>query len=655
MSIAVAWVLTTCCSATRDRPVEFDKTSTTTRNQFFLFTQRRFGPFFATQFLGALNDNVFKNALLILIAFQVAGLGSFDSNTLINLSAGIFILPFFLFSASAGQVADKYEKSLLIRRIKLLEIAIMVCAAVGFYLRSIPLLIGVLFLMGTQSALFGPLKYGILPQLLGDEELIGGNGLVGMGTFMAILFGTAIGGLLIGVPDTGPIAVGTIVVTAACMGYWVSRSIPLVPAVDPELKINWNALTETWRIIQFTRQNRTVFLSVIGISWFWFFGATYLAQFPNYTRVVLHGNEQVVTLLLALFSVGIGVGSLLCERLSGRMVELGLVPFGSIGLTAFGIDIYFAAPGAFSGELVGAMQFLQTPGSWRVAVDIIFIGMFGGFYVVPLYALVQQRSEARHRSRIIAGNNVLNALFMLMSAILAIAVLAAGLSIPELFLLTAVLNGLVAIYIYTLVPEFLMRFIVWILIHTIYRIRKEGLEQIPERGPAILACNHVSYVDALVIAGCVRRPIRFVIHHKIFQIPVLRFVFRTAGAIPIASKNEDPELLERAFEQIADALAKGHLVCIFPEGRITRDGAMSVFRPGIERIVERNPVPVIPIALRGLADSLFARGSGRSLRNFPWLLWAEIALIIGTPVAPETVTAGGLREVVARLLQGAER
>jgi hypothetical protein len=626
-----------------------------TSNQFLLLKQRRFGPFFATQFLGAFNDNVFKNALLILIAFQVAGIGSLDTNTLINLSAGIFILPFFLFSASAGQLADKYEKSFLIRLIKLLEIAIMTCAAVGLYLRSIPLLIGVLFLMGTQSSLFGPVKYGILPQLLDDEELIGGNGLVGMGTFMAILLGTAIGGLLIGIPDSGTIAVGMIVITAACMGYWISRSIPPVPTVDPGLKINWNALTETWRIIGFTRQSRTVFLSVVGISWFWFFGATYLAQVPNYTRVVLHGNEQVVTLLLALFSVGVGVGSLLCERLSGRMVELGLVPFGSIGLTAFGIDLSFASPGAVTGELLGAMQFLQSPGSWRVAIDITLIGVFGGFYVVPLYALVQQRSKASHRSRIIAGNNVLNALFMLISAVMAVAVLAAGFSIPELLLLTAVLNGFVAIYIYTLVPEFLGRFIVWILIHTIYRIRKEGLDQIPERGPAILACNHVSYVDAVVIAGCVRRPIRFVMYYKIFEFPLLRFVFRTAGAIPIASRKENPELLERAFEQIADALDKGHLVCIFPEGRISSDGVMSVFRPGIERIVQRNPVPVIPIALRGLADSLFGRGSGRSLRNFPWLLWAKIALIIGTPVVPEAVTAGSVREAVAGLLQDPEQ
>ena len=623
-----------------------------TDNQFALLKERRFSPFFFTQLLGAFNDNVFRNALLILIAFQFTNPDSVSANTLINLCAGIFILPFFLFSATSGQLADKYEKSRIIRLVKLFEILIMLLAAAGLYLGSIPLLFVVLFLMGAQSTVFGPVKYGIIPQLLDDKDLVGGNGLVGMGTFMAILLGTALGGLLIGNENTGAMAVGATVVIVACLGYWVSRSVPIVPAVDPTLTINWNPLTETWRIIRFTRRNRTVFLSIVGISWFWFFGATYLAQFPNYTRVILNGNEQLVTLLLALFSIGVGVGSLLCERLSGRMVELGLVPFGSIGLTLFGVDMFFAAPSTPGGEAIGAIQFIQTPGSWRVLVDVALIGLFGGFYIVPLYALVQQRSDPSHRSRIIAGNNVLNALFMLLSAGLAIGAFAAGFSIPELLLLTAILNGCVAIYIYSLVPEFLMRFVVWMLVHTIYRIRKLGLERIPERGPVILACNHVSFVDALVVGGCIRRPVRFVMYYKIFQIPLLSSIFRTAGAIPIAGKSEDPEILERAFDRIAACLEEGQVVCIFPEGRISRDGKMNVFRVGIERIVERNPVPVVPIALKGLADSLFARGSGRSLRNFPWLLWAKIELLIGEPTAPEVVTAEGLQQAVGELLQG---
>ncbi|HEY5624794.1 MAG TPA: 1-acyl-sn-glycerol-3-phosphate acyltransferase, partial [Gammaproteobacteria bacterium] len=390
------------------------------------------------------------------------------------------------------------------------------------------------------------------------------------------------------------------------------------------------------------------------ISWFWFFGATYLEQLPNYTRVVLGGNEQVVTLLLTLFSVGVGAGSLLCERLSGRMVELGLVPFGSIGLTVFGIDLYFAAPVAASGELLGAAQFAQTAGSWRVLLDVVLVGLFGGFYIVPLYALVQQRSDPAHRSRIIAGNNVLNACFMLMAAAFAIGSFSLGLGIRELLLLTAVLNGLVAIYIYTLVPEFLWRFIVWMLVHTIYRIRKLGLENVPDRGPAVLVCNHVSFVDAVVISGCIRRPIRFVMYYKLYQIPILHFLFRTAGVIPIASAREDPELLESAYDRIAENLERKQLVCIFPEGQITDDGMMHEFKRGIEHIVERNPVPVIPMALGGLADSVFARGPGRSWRRFPWLLWARIALVVGKPVEPQAASAEGLQHDVASLLEEAE-
>ncbi|MFQ6021711.1 MAG: MFS transporter [Acidiferrobacterales bacterium] len=618
-------------------------------NQFSLLGQRRFGPFFLTQFLGAFNDNVFKQALVTLIAFHSATLIATNTDTLVNLSAGLFILPFFLFSATAGQMADKYEKSRLIQLIKLLEILIMICAAAGFYLKNVPLLIGLLFLMGTQSSLFGPVKYGILPQVLKDEELVGGNGLVEMGTFLAILLGTMAGIILIGLSDVGIVAVSLTVIVVACLGYLASRRIPSVPRVDTALQINWNPFTETWRIIQFTRRNRTVFLSILGISWFWFLGAMYIAQLPNYAKLTLGGNEYVLMVLITLFTVGIGAGSLFCERLAGRKVELGLVPFGSIGLTVFGVDLFFAAPTPASAELIGAASFLQSPGSWRVMADITLLGMFGGFYIVPLYALVQQRSEPSHRSRIIAGNNILNALFMVVSAAMAIILLNAGISIPGLFLTTSVMNAAVAIYIYTLVPEFLMRFIVWILIHTIYRVQEEGLERIPNAGPAVLVCNHVSFVDALVIAGCVRRPIRFVMYHTIFKLPVLSFVFRTAKAIPIAPAKENPDMLDRAYEQIAQALEAGDVVCIFPEGKITDDGEMRPFRPGIERIIERNPVPVVPMALRGLWGSFFSRKGGPAMRAPPTRFWSKIALVVGAPVPAQTVNATGLQELVLTL------
>ncbi len=621
--------------------------------QFSLLSERRFGPFFLTQFLGAFNDNIFKQALITLIAFHSAHLLATSTGTLINLAAGLFILPFFLFAALAGQFADKYEKAQLIRLIKLLEVVIMACAALAFLLQRVPLLIALLFLMGTQSALFAPVKYGIIPQILREQELVGGNALVETGTFLAILLGTIGGTQLIAAGENGHRLTALVVASVAVFGYLASRRIPPVAPVDPQLRVNWNPLTETWHILQFARANRTVFLSILGIAWFWFIGAMYLAQLPNYTRLTIGGNESVLTMLIVSFSIGIGTGSLLCERLSDRKVEIGLVPFGSIGLTLFGLDLFLASPlaaaPAAGATLMGAGDFLQSPGGWRVAADIVLAGVFGGFYIVPLYALVQQRSERSHLSRIIAANNIVSAFFTVLSAAVAIALLGAGLTIPQMFCVAALMNAVVAIYIYTLVPEFLMRFLMWLLIHSLYRVKKEGLERVPDEGAAVLVCNHVSFVDALVIGACVRRPIRFVMYHKIFSLPILRFVFRTAKAIPIAPAREDPQMLERGFEAVSRALQSGELVCIFPEGRITEDGELQRFRPGVERIIDRDPVPVIPMALRGLWGSFFSRKGGGAMRRLPRGLFTRIALAVGTPVAPERVSVGGLQAAVLAL------
>jgi 1-acyl-sn-glycerol-3-phosphate acyltransferase len=620
-----------------------------TGNEFTLLKERRFLPFFITQFLGAFNDNVFKNALIILIAFQAADPA--QANVLVNASAGLFVLPFFLFSATAGQLADKYEKSHLMRLIKLLEILIMLGAAAAFILDSLFLLIGLLFLMGMQSTLFGPVKYSILPQHLKPEELVGGNGWVEMGTFLAILIGTLLGGVLIAIEHRGAWLVAGAVVILAILGFLSSLFIPRAEPDAPDLRINWNPFTETWRTINIARRNRTVFLSVMGISWFWFLGATYLAQLPNYTKLNLGGDEHVVTLLLTTFALGIGIGSMLCERLSGRRVELGLVPFGSIGLTLFGVDLFFAVPSvAADAPLIGAQEFLRSAPSWRVLLDILLMGMFGGFYIVPLYALVQQRSEPAFRSRVIAGNNIINALFMVLSAVLAIIFLdRVGLSIPQFLLLTAIFNAVVAVYIFTLVPEFLMRFIVWILVNTVYRLRTTGLENIPEEGPVVVICNHVSYMDALVVIGCCRRPIRFVMDYQIFKIPVLSFVFRTAGAIPIAPARENPEILEQAYERVARYLEEGEVVGIFPEGRLTGDGEIGPFKGGVQRIIRRNPVPVVPMALRGLWGSFFSRRLGKAMSHFPRRFWSRIELVVGEPVTPDQATSPLLREKVIAL------
>ena len=435
----------------------------TTRSQFTLLAERRFAPFFWTQFLGAANDNVFKNAFVVFVTFAAASRLALDAEVIVNLIGAVFILPFMLFSATSGQLADKYEKSRLIRWIKLFEIAIMTLGLAGFVLSSIGLLFVALALLGVHSTLFGPVKYAILPQHLTLGELVGGNGLVEMGTFVAILLGTIAGGVVVAIKPNGALLAGALAIAIAVAGWLASRRIPWTPPVAPQLAINWNPFTETWRNLGLARQNPVVWHSMMGISWFWFYGAIYLAQLPAFTQRVLGGDEHVFTLLLALFSIGIGIGSLLCERLSGRKVELGLVPFGAIGLTLFAVDLWLATRAMSADAQGGLAAFLATGAHWRVAVDIVLLGVFGGFYTVPLYALLQVRSQPSHRSRIIASNNILNALFIIASAMVAIGLLRAGLSIPQLFLAIGVMNALVAAYLCTLVPEFRMRFRAWLL------------------------------------------------------------------------------------------------------------------------------------------------------------------------------------------------
>lgn len=617
--------------------------------QFALLRSRRFLPLFITQFLGAFNDNLFKNAMLVMMTFYGLGMAGFDAATLVNVAAGVFILPFFLFSATAGQLAERYDKALLAQWVKLLEIGIMLLATLGFFLKNTEILFLCLFLMGTHSALFGPLKYSVLPQYLKPQELLGGNGLIEMGTFLAILAGQIGGTVLIQhFPDSQtPIALAC--VSIAVLGYIASRSMPPAPPGDSRLKMNWNLFSETVAIMRHAGQNRTIFNSIFGISWFWLFGAVYLTQLPNYAKGVLGGNAEVYTLLMALFSIGIGVGSALCEKLSGHKVEIGLVPFGSIGLSLFGIDLYFAAPAAPLLANADALAFMALSGHWRVMFDLVLMGVFGGFFIVPLYALVQARAEPSHRSRVIAANNILNACFMVAAAGFSVLVLQLGATIPQLMLIVAIMNIAVAVYIYTLVPEFLMRFLVWILTHTMYRVKHAGFQHIPEEGPCVLVCNHVSFMDALVIAGAVRRPVRFVMDHGIFRVPVLNFIFRTAGAIPIAPAKVDPSIKVKAFERVAEYLAHGEVVCIFPEGKLTATGDMNPFKPGIEEIVARSPVPVVPMALRGLWGSFFSRKDGAAMLKWPRRIWSRIELVVGPAVPARDVSAASLQQRVAEL------
>ena len=626
-------------------------------NQFALLTQRRFAPFFWTQFAGAANDNLFKFAFTVMVTYQLSV--SWMPPALAGLVIGaLFILPFLLFSATAGQLTDKYEKTRIIRFVKNLEIAIMLVAGGGFVAGSAAILLGCVFLMGLHSTLFGPVKFAYLPQVLNERELTGGNGMVEMGTFVAILLGNVAGGLLVALPGIGHTTVALACLALALLGRLVAQFIPPAPATDPGLTVNWNPVSETWRNLKLAHGNTVVFRSLLGISWMWFFGAVFLSQFPSFAKDVLHGNEQVASLLLVVFSVGIGIGSLLCEVLSRRHVEIGLVPLGAIGISVFAIDLYFASRALPPSEVLTLAAFAAQPAHWRVMADLLLLSLFAGLYSVPMYALIQMRSQPTHRARIIAANNILNALFMIASAVLAGALLSAGFTVPQIFLFTAIANAVVAFYIFLLVPEYLLRFVAWVLSRCIYRFKVRGDEHIPTEGAAILACNHVSFVDAVLLMAASPRPIYFIMDHRIFRIPVLGALFRLAKAIPVAPQKDDAATYEAAFERAAQVLKDGDLLAIFPEGGITRDGQLQAFKGGIMKIIERAQAdgvqaPVVPMALTNLWGSFFSRieQGGAMVRPFRRGMFNRVGLNVGAPLPAAEVQPALLRERVAGLLQ----
>ena len=625
-------------------------------NQFALLRQRRFAPFFWTQFSGAANDNLFKFAVTVMVTYQLS-VGWLPPAMAGLVIGALFILPFLLFSATSGQLTDKLEKSWLIRRLKDFEIAIALLAAWGLMAQNVPVMLACIFLLGFQSTVFGPVKFAYLPQALNERELTGGNGMVEMGTFVAILMGNVVGGLLVALPGIGHATVAVACVVLAVLGRMTAQFIPHAPATDPGLRINWNPVSETWRNLKLAHGNIVVFRSMLGISWMWFFGAVFLSNFPAFAKEVLHGNEHVASLLLVVFSIGIGVGSLLCERLSHRHVEIGLVPLGAIGMTVFSVDLYFASRGLapHAGHTLGS--FLAQPAHWRVMGDLLLLSLFAGLYSVPMYALIQLRSAPTHRARIIAANNILNALFMIASSIIAGLLLKAGFSIPQIFLVVGLANAVVAFYIFMLVPEYLLRFVAWVASRLVYRYRVTGDEHIPADGPAVLVANHVSFVDAVLLMAASPRPIRFIMDHRIFKVPVLGWIFRLAKCIPIAPQKDDPATYQRAFDTAAQVLREGDLLGIFPEGGITRDGALQPFKGGVMKILERAEadgvkVPVVPMALTNLWGSYFSRieNGGAMARPFRRGIFNRVGLNVGEAVPAAQVTPQGLQARVADLL-----
>ncbi|MDD1793007.1 MFS transporter [Enterovibrio sp. ZSDZ42] len=613
--------------------------------QSALLAQKRFLPYFVTQALGAFNDNVYKNVLLILVAFAAPSALGMSTNLFINLAAGLFILPFFLFSAFAGELADKYEKSQFIRVVKLVEIVIMSVAAIAFIYESYMLLLFLLFLMGTQSAFFGPVKYALLPQTLKPNELISGNALVETGTFLAILLGTIVAGVIANQHDAKLLAAASVVLFAV-LGYLSARYIPEASAGNPSLKVKFSPIRQMKTTLAIAHKDKVVLQSILGISWFWFLGASYLTQFPNYAKIYLGGNEASVSFLLTLFSIGIALGSLLCDKLSCHRIEPGIVPIGALGLTIFGAHLMLSTP-HIAPTTHSFVEFISEPSLWWVFVDLLFIGIFGGIFIVPLYAMMQSRSAESERSQVIAANNIYNALFMVVSAILAIVLLGvAELSIPAFFLTLSVMNLVVALYVGKQVPVFALRFIVWLLSHSVYRVKHQNLQHIPEKGGALLVSNHVSYVDALLLAGACPRPIRFVMDEDYYHLPVLHYFFKASRVIPIKLSSGS---IRSALNQIKEQLEEGELVCIFPEGQLTSDGEMIPFKRGIDLILKQTPVPVIPIALKGLWGSYFSREGGRALLKLPRCCRSNVIIEAGSPVLPNEASSERLFNAVKAL------
>ena len=622
-------------------------------SQFALLKQRRFLPFFAVQALGAFNDNVYRQAIIGLLGYLAVE----QSQRLVytNLAPALFILPYFLFSAIAGQIAEKLEKQRLIVITTTMEIVVMSLAAVGFLTENLIVLLVALFCTGVQSTLFGPVKYSILPSVLKPEELTGGNGLVEMGTSISILCGMIFGGLIFTIAGAhGTVVAAVAVIALALTGNLVARRVPRVAAGAPDLKINWNPIPESLAIMRLARRELAVRNAVLGVSWFWFIGTVITAQLPGYAELNLGGRPELYVFALALFSIGTGTGSLLCEKLSGRTVEIGLVPLGAFGISAFMLDLYFARPGQALAAGLDVMGFVRQPGSARIMFDLLGIGVFAGFFVVPLFALIQSRTPREELSRVIAGLNIQNSLFIVAAAVVGIAVQRGlGWTIPQVFLALAIANTLVAIWIFSIVPEFLMRFLSWLLVRALYRLELHGIEKnVPDEGAGLIVCNHVSYMDALILAATVPRPVRFVMYYKIFNIPVMRWIFRTAKAIPIAGARENPELMQHAFDEIDAALADGELVCIFPEGALTRDGSIAPFKSGVEKILERRAVPVVPMALRGMWSSMWSRRDSRLGRmRVPRRFRARVQVVAAPPLDPQGVDAPAL-EAQVRALRG---
>lgn len=585
-----------------------------TKGTLRLMASRRFLPLFLSQFLGAANDNFFKNALVVLVVFQLGSYAGMQPHVLATVAAGLFIAPYFLFSATAGQMSDRYEKMGLMKIWKAAEIAISALGAWALVDHNVGAMLAALFLLGTQSTFTSPIKYAVLPELLDEDELIGGNALVEGGTFLAILLGTIGGGTLVLLENGGAIVAGAMM-ALALGGFAASLFLPTAHAGNPEVRVRFDVLRETGHLWTLIRGKRDLFLSVLGISWFWLVGATYLSQFPAFAKTVLTADEHAVTLMLTMFSVGIGIGSLLCGRLLKGEVSARHVPFAALGMTVFALDLWFAAgPAAGDGAaLMSLAEFLARPAAWRVLADLLAFAICGGLYIVPLYAIMQAHSDEAVRARVVAANNVVNAAFMVFAAVASALLLVAGFTVTDVFLTIGLANLVVALYICGLLPDAVLKGVFASVFRALYRVRVRGLEHLPAEGaPSVVVVNHASFIDAALLAAFLPgRPV-FAINTFTARLWWVRPFLRLVEAFPVDPTNP------MSTKSLIRKVQEGRTLVIFPEGRLTVTGALMKIYEGPGMIADRAGVPVVPVRIDGAQFTPFSRLKGKlRLRWFP--------------------------------------
>ncbi|WP_444919521.1 MFS transporter [Microbulbifer sp. CnH-101-G] len=619
------------------------------QNQFKLLGTRRFLPLFITQVLAVFSRNMYKNGLIVLLAFRMA---EEESNTLINIATGLIILPYFLFSSLAGQISDKFDKSKLITIYKLAEIGIGIVGIIAMFTQHYALSLVVFFCYGTSSTLFSAAKFSLIPQQLNRSELLAGNALIQMGAFIGTLTGTIVGTILVGFTHPGQHGltfIAVILILTAVIGFLASCAIPKAPPSSPKLRINWNPVAHAMRVMYLAWQTPPVFYSIFAISWFWLTTTAFLAQIPNFTRDTLGGNEDIITLLLCSLTVGTALGSLLCNWLSRGRIESGLVPLGAIGITCAGLALGFQSSSFQTLSNANLTQFFNHHGSYLILLYMTLFGIFGGIFTVPLYAMIQDRSSAEIRAQIIAISNMLNALFMVTAAFVSITFLdILKISIPKYFVIIALLNLIVVTLIFAKLPEFIMRGLLLLPARILYRASQKGLDQIPREGPALIISNHISFLDPVILADTVERYVRFIAHPKIYKSRLLRCILHMSDAIPIGLDLDDPNSRERTYKAIEESLDNGELLCIFPEGKISEDGELQPFLKDIEEILRRKSVPVIPIALHS-ADAQDENSAQQSKRKSKRRLFPEVLVIAGQPVESINTDSESLQKKIRDL------